>query len=776
MAKENNALPIGYRLEEYRIEAVLGAGGFGITYKAFDTHLETWVAIKEYFPVEWSYRSRDGVQVMANIQGQEATENAEASGYNWGLNRFLDEARVLARVKHDYVVRVTRYFKANGSAYIVMEYEDGEPLSAVLQRRGTLKENELRSLLDEILPALQAVHAYGYLHRDLKPSNLYVRARDGSVMLIDFGAARQALGRRSKSLTGLVTPGYSPPEQYATRSDRYGPWTDIYSLGAVLYRCVTGEAPVEAPDRQMWDTLVPAVEAGSGRYKENLLRIVDHALAMRPEDRFRSVAEMWAMLKDNKKVVGANSLSLTPIAPDDEPATLPDDFPKSKRPLPFPDSKKESAKADAIEAFELSQPPASMPVSQIPVSKVPVSRVPDSTAARGTRSRLTRPTTEQIQLTMRPRAQQQRQRLVYAVVALLVVLLGTAGFIIDRAQRQKNAQTEALKAEKERERAEQEAQIRRAEIARQFQLARTAISELDWQRAETAIEQVGELLAEGPSLRAQREDLKAVQAELAEARRLPYPQMVRTEPITGMELVLIERACYEMGSPPDEPGRYINETGHAVCVEPFWLSRHEVTNAQYRLFKPEHDSGTFKDQSLNGDRQPVTGVSWRDATAYAAWLSRRTGERFRLPTEAEWEYAARSGKQTARYWGDDPAKACRYANVNDLTSRRENGFDWDYFPCDDKRAVTAAVGAYEPNSLTLYDMLGNVREWTCSAYDPNYAGVEQRCASSTATTGRRVHRGGSWDAAPNFVRAADRTGEDLNLRGDNLGFRLAQEK
>src|SRR5512144_2391930 len=279
MSQETNVLANGYQLQEYSIESVLGTGGFGITYKARDTHLDSCVALKEYFPAEWSYRGNDGVTVHPNSQGQVIIPEVQTSGYEWGLDRFLDEARVLARVRHPYVVRVRRYFRANGTAYIVMDYEEGEPLSALLRRQTLLSEQQLYGLLQEILPALEAVHEEGYLHRDLKPSNLYIRARDGCVMLIDFGAARQSLSQRSKSVTGLVTRGYSPPEQYVTRSDRYGPWPDLYALGAVLYRCITGKPPIEAPDRQMWDTLLSAREAGAGRYPASFLAVIDKALA-----------------------------------------------------------------------------------------------------------------------------------------------------------------------------------------------------------------------------------------------------------------------------------------------------------------------------------------------------------------------------------------------------------------------------------------------------------------------------------------------------------------
>ena len=178
-----------------------------------------------------------------------------------------------------------------------MEYEDGESLSALLQRGGILPESELRHLLDDVMPALEAVHGQGYLHRDLKPSNLYIRSSDTRVMLIDFGAARQALGRRTRSVTSVVTPGYSPIEQYVTVGEDYGPWTDIYALGAVLYRYITGAPPIEAPGRVLKDPVQPAVECGAGLYSRALLRVADRALAVRPEERFQTVADMRDALR-----------------------------------------------------------------------------------------------------------------------------------------------------------------------------------------------------------------------------------------------------------------------------------------------------------------------------------------------------------------------------------------------------------------------------------------------------------------------------------------------
>lgn len=292
MTEDSNALPAGFSLQRYLIESVLGAGGFGITYQAIHEALENRVALKEYFPAEWAYRDHDAITVRANAQGQIPARSGEPACYDWGLQRFLDEARILAQINHPHVVRVRDYFTANGSAYIVMEYEAGESLSAMLQRGGILPESELHRLLRDVLPALEAVHGQGYLHRDLKPSNLYIRSANGHFVLIDFGAARQALGRRTRSVTSVVTPGYSPIEQYVTVGEDYGPWTDIYALGAVLYRCITGAPPIEAPGRVLKDPVQPAIECGAGLYSPGLLRVIDRALSVRPEERFQTVAAM----------------------------------------------------------------------------------------------------------------------------------------------------------------------------------------------------------------------------------------------------------------------------------------------------------------------------------------------------------------------------------------------------------------------------------------------------------------------------------------------------
>ena len=298
------ALPPGYRLGEYRIERYLGSGGFGITYSAIDENLNHRVAIKEYLPKSLAMRD-------ANDRVTVATAEDEAD-FRWGLDRFLDEARALAHFDHPNIVGVKRFIEAHGTGYIVMEFVDGEPLSERLKRKPTLTEAEIREHVLPLAAGLAEIHAAGLLHRDIKPSNIVVRA-DGVPVLIDFGSARVAVGARSQSLTAVVTPGYAPLEQYSSSIGDQGPTTDIYALGAVLYRCVTGKTPWDATERALEDPLTPVAEAADGAYREGLLTAIDAALAIRADERPRDIAAFLQLVsaRDNGREqledAGANS-------------------------------------------------------------------------------------------------------------------------------------------------------------------------------------------------------------------------------------------------------------------------------------------------------------------------------------------------------------------------------------------------------------------------------------------------------------------------------------
>ena len=301
--QSQHALAVGYQLHWFQIESILGVGGFGITYLARDGNLKRSVAIKEFLPSDLSVRREDSTV-------EPVSEN-ESETFRWGLDRFLSEARTLARFQHPNIVGVHSVFEANNTAYMVMEYEQGSSFGAVLREPDNCREEKLRAVLMPLLDGLEKVHEAGFVHRDIKPNNLFVR-KDGSPVVLDFGSARQALGVETRTLTSLVSPGYAPFEQYnANRDgDKQGPWTDIYALGATLYRAVTGKGPVDALTRAgailkgHKDVLIPAAVAGGDRYSASFLRAIDRALAFQPEARPQTIGEWRIMFKDASPEAG----------------------------------------------------------------------------------------------------------------------------------------------------------------------------------------------------------------------------------------------------------------------------------------------------------------------------------------------------------------------------------------------------------------------------------------------------------------------------------------
>lgn len=291
-----SALTVGARIRDYVIESILGSGGFGITYRATEAITERAVAIKEYLPPALATRDRDGMTVQPVSAGTR-------EDFEWGLARFRQEAKVLIGLKHPNIVPVLSYFEANGTGYLVMEFQAGRSLGQKLGRDGVLTEAQLLPLVGPILSGLEAVHRAGFLHRDIKPDNIFIRD-DATPVLIDFGAARQALGRQSRSLTAVLTEGYAPYEQYE-RDGNQGPWTDIYALGAVMMRCLTGARPVEAPKRiaarmrNAPDPLAASFAKLRGVASPHVADAVEAAMAATEAERPQSVDELRRMLAGN---------------------------------------------------------------------------------------------------------------------------------------------------------------------------------------------------------------------------------------------------------------------------------------------------------------------------------------------------------------------------------------------------------------------------------------------------------------------------------------------
>ncbi|MGH8373537.1 MAG: TonB family protein [Gammaproteobacteria bacterium] len=296
MPTHASALAVGHQLHEYRIDRLLGHGGFGLTYLAEDTNLNALVAIKEFLPQEFAVR---GVNSTVFPKSDGDTEP-----YRWGLERFKDEARALARFKHPNIVRASRLIEANGTAYMVMDFEPGISLAQYLKRvSSTLNEAQILGIFFSVLDGLEALHAVELVHRDIKPGNIYLRA-EGAPMLIDFGAVRHAIGVHSRSLTSMVTAGYAPIEQYSSEG-RQGPWSDLYAMGATLYNCMFGRVPVDAARRSAAISeggddpyaLATKMDHVNTEFSTPLLECVDWMLQYRIRDRPQSAAVLRERLQ-----------------------------------------------------------------------------------------------------------------------------------------------------------------------------------------------------------------------------------------------------------------------------------------------------------------------------------------------------------------------------------------------------------------------------------------------------------------------------------------------
>jgi len=663
MQEHNEILPEGTLIGQYRIEALLGTGGFGITYRARDTQLQRLVAIKEFLPAELAVREKDDTQIQPRSHC--------AEDYRYGLNKFLEEARTLARFDHPNIIRVHGYTEANGTAYLVMAYEHGETLRDYLKRTRVLAESEWMSVARAMFAGLKEIHRHQYLHRDIKPGNIYLR-QEGEALLIDFGAARQSLGNQSRSVTGIVSAGYAPNEQYYSDATKQGPWTDLYGVGATLYRCISGEDPIDGPSRlgalvdDEEDPLIPAIKVGKGRYSEKWLSVVDWMLTPARKGRPQSIDEVIQRLPGvtfNTPAIEARSTRVTEIITG-----------------PEQEWKEEIEQTEAEPEVESSSKETQ--ADEEPVDSAPIAPESHKTA-------------EESQQTGKPTVPKPSvpNTLWKRLSVLLIVIIAYLSYT------------------------------------------------LWWPQG---LDQLGEQVSE------------ALFNE--ESSQTPSPTGVdeeadrtATDSFTGMEFIKIQPGCFQMGSATSESGREDDETRHRVCLtQHYELGQYEVTQGQWEKVMGSNPS-IFTDC---GSNCPVENVSWDDIQEFIRKLNRKTGRRYRLPTEAEWEYACRSGGRDEKYCGG-----------NDV-----NSLGWTD---DNSGNETHRVGQKRANGLGIYDMSGNVYEWVEDWYGsyPSSSVTDPKGPSSGSV---RVSRGGSWYLRARYLRSAYRGRSSPGYRDVDLGFRLAR--
>ena len=888
------ALPQGTRVQDFEFHRILGHGGFGITYLGWNIALDIPVAIKEYLPADLALREQD-MSVLPKSSGDEAD-------FHWGLDRFLDEARVMARFKHPNIVQVQHFFQAHGTAYIVMEYVEGETLSDLLKRRGTLTEAELKHILLPLLAGLIDVHEAGILHRDIKPGNILLRAADGSPVLVDFGAARQAVGARSRSVTAVLTPGYAPIEQYSSRGHQ-GPWTDMYALGGLCYQALTGRVPDEAMDRIRQDPTIPITEAAKGKATESFLSAIDWSLRVEEADRPQGI-RIWrsALLGEDEVPVPVSTSQQTQTEPKPDKTSktatrwlpalgvllligagvwwgwqaYPEWFgqsdaeapalTKQAAPIETPGETQQETEIQQTEEAVASVediPPTEIAEAEQPASKEPVLTPEEDEVARLLAAaeadlkarRLTSPAGnnawDRYQQVLgidpaNPDAIKGMERVIESYMELFAAAVEQVDF--DQAEsylerirdlhpdspsllagkkqleEAKQARADRL-AEQERQRQAEEA-TRQAELERQwianaieehmtaFEAAMQAqdlneaagilvqirdlnpeapglahgeerLAELERQLIEQVVEEhwvafeaalEAEDLDESDDILNMIRDLDPGNAGLAESeQRLAEVQQTALEREYAGEMVSIPGGTFRMG---DLSGGGDDDElpVHSVTVPAFRMGKYEVTFTQWDACVVDGGCGGYRpdDEGWGRGNRPVINVSWDDAQVFIGWLNDKTGGKFRLPTEAEWEYAARAGSTTKYHFGNSESQLCRYANHADDSTDYSN----QNKSCSDGIGRrTAKVGRYQPNSYGLYDMHGNVREWVQDCYNDSYVGAPSDGKGWTSRDcNERVYRSGSWSGPPKLQTSSNRYKNTRPTQHNNHGFRLVQNK
>ena len=734
-------LPRGTLLDSsYRIERVIGSGGFGITYEAEDTRLGTKVAIKEYYPTEFGQRDRS-----LSIQ---PTSERHKPTFNWGRSSFLEEARTLARFRHPSVVQVTRVFEANSTAYMVMIFEEGASFEAWLRNLGRPPtQEELDRIASPLLDALEIMHGQNFLHRDIAPDNIIIRA-NGTPVLLDFGAARRAVAEMSRALTGIVKTGYSPQEQYTTDGRRQGPWTDLYALGATLYRAVTGRPPEEATLRAMGDHMPSAANAAKGTYRNSFLSAVDACLEVAPTARPQSVAQLrpalFAMERPATVPVQDGRSRVTSV--------------RSRAPIPVrPQARRWPLAVAAILVLlggvlggihysrwssglklgpvgELGQGAqteaaawsAVRDTTSIPALEAFIARFPDSFFADLARVRIA-------ELNKMRADEEAQQR-------------------VDTAKRQ--AEAEALMAwaavKESTSIAALEAFLKRYPNSSYADLARARLAELRKTNCDGIVVAVG------------TNEKQCIRPGAGESFK-DCPECP--------EMVIVPTGEFMMGSPGGEAQRGSDEGPQrkVTIAASLAVGKLEVTFAEWDAcviaggckYRPE-------DQGWGRGRRPVINISWDDITQqFLPWLSRTSGKPYRLLTEAEWEYAARAGTATPFSTGTTiTTDQANFNGTNTYGTRTAGGRF---------RERTVEVGSFQPNAFGLYDVHGNVWEWVADCHRESYYGAPTDGTPVTGMPGcSRVVRGGSWLSDPGEIRSAKRRREKPELRLVVNGFRVGR--
>ena len=641
MMTKEGMLPKGCVLVggKYRVEDYLASGGFGNTYMATDTVFNEKVVVKELYVRGICGREPDGLNISISL-----TENKET--FTALQRRFKREATILRRLIHPHIVRVLDLFDQNDTSYYVMDLVDGESLSQHMKRTGKpMTEQEVMPLLWQVLDALEAVHAASIWHLDLKPANIMLD-RKGNALLIDFGASKQLRSQDGNSLSLssalAYTPGFASPEQMEQNLERFGAWTDLYSLGATLYNLLTTHQP-PSPSEIVEDAhealrLPPSVSKQMGD-------LVLWLMKPNRKERPQSVADVKKFLREK------------PVQP--------------SQPRPV-------------------QPSRPRPVQSPPVSPQPHKSEADDgdTVMKGGKN--TQEPYRQTHVSQETRDGNKKQML-YWLTALAVVCIVIGALVTGMQQ------------------------------CSGVQQAITSTTATMTRSGDNLILTVGDVC---------------------------------------YTMVHVEGGTFTMGATSEQGGDATSDEkpSHSVTLSSYYMGETEVTQDLWQAVMgslPSDISSSSYD--LKGSQRPVCYVSWEDCQTFVSRLNSLTGQQFRLPTEAQWEYAARGGAKSRGY---------KYSGSNDIGS-----VAWYTINTNDKGSHD--VKTKQPNELGLYDMSGNVWEW-CQDWYGDYSSSSQTNPTGASSGSGRVIRGGGWIGyAWGGCRVSFRGNKSPSLRDYDLGLRLA---
>lgn len=658
---------------KYRIVRKLGQGGFGITYLAEHVVLRKRVAIKEFFFQQFCERD-DGTShvTVPTVGNRELVEKFR--------RKFVKEAQLIAsKLSHPSIVGVTDVFDENGTSYYVMDYIEGRSLSDIIKERGRIGEAEAIAIIDSVCRALAYVHSRNINHLDIKPGNIMVEAETGNVVLIDFGVAKQydaATGEATTTTPVGRSHGYSPLEQYKVGGvSQFSPESDIYALGATLYKMLTGTTPPEAGDVAQ-DGLPPIPSDISASVR----RAITAAMSTAKKDRPHTIAEFLDIL--HGKTAGGEETEV--------------------------EEKKPKQKQDDIEVIVIDDGKGNSGNNGNNED-----RASDSSASGHNSHPQPQP---------EPTPQPQRRKWLPWVVAAGVAAVVFVAIMLFRPK------PESIPPD----------------IIAAVTSGTDTVSQQE-QPQQPVQQPVQQQPVQQPMQPVQQ------QQEQQPVEQQPEPERPQSN-LPEIEMVWVSGGTFTMGATSEQGSDAWDDEkpAHSVTLSGYYIGKYEVTQAQWKAVMGNNPS------SFKGDNLPVESVSWNEVQEFIKKLNQMTGKSYRLPTEAEWEYAARGGNNSRGY---------KYSGSNNIGS-----VAWYY---DNSGSTTHPVGSKSPNELGIYDMSGNVREWCQDRWASNYySSSPQRNPQGSASGSDRVLRGGCWDNDARNCRVSCRSYVSPYSGGYYLGFRL----